>query len=310
MTNKLYSFKLLIKGPGGFTAEYDIPIGVTTIGRDSDNLLQLDDTTISRHHARLECVVGECSITDLGSSNGTFINKIKVPAKTPIPLGDLEQIGLGPKYEMIFTRTEVTGDVIPDEGAGKRPPEESPEPPLPPLPPLPPAPAQEEAFEKTPPGLPTQGRYLLKYLPEIYQTEFMENFLGIFEAIQLPIIWTIDNFDLFLSPRTAPLAFLPWLANWYEAEFDSTWSETQRRQFLEDAWLLYARRGTKWSLSRVLEIYTGKLPVIDDLSDELKPHSFQVTVLIKEASINRTSVENLINYYKPAHTDYELIFHE
>jgi len=70
----------------------------------------------------------------------------------------------------------------------------------------------------------------------------------------------------------------------------------------------FARRGTKWSVVRILEIYTGQTPVVDDLASDLRPHLFRVTVPLKEASINRTSVESLINHYKPAHTDYELYF--
>jgi hypothetical protein len=48
--------------------------------------------------------------------------------------------------------------------------------------------------------------------------------------------------------------------------------------------------------------------VIDDLAEDLRPHEFRITLPVKEASINRASLENLILYFKPAHTDYELSF--
>ncbi len=76
------------------------------------------------------------------------------------------------------------------------------------------------------------GRRLLDYLPGIYHSEHMERFLGIFEATLNPIEWTIDNFDLFLNPATAPGAFLGWLAEWFDITFDPSWSDTQRRQLL------------------------------------------------------------------------------
>ena len=317
MSDKSYSFHLVITGPNDFSAEYEIPIGITTIGRDADNLIQLDDRTVSRHHSRLECVAGECDITDLESSNGTFVNKIKITAKTPASLKNQDRIGIGPFFEMVFSQTEVVEESAPVEEQAPPPafsispppeivPASPPPPPPPPADETPPQPPPDGDIDILLPGLSIQRQRLLKYLPGIYHTDFMARFLGIFETILMPVEWTIDNFDLFLSPRTTPVLFLPWLANWYEAEFDKTWSEKQQRQFLEEAWLIYARRGTKWALSRVIEIYTGQTPVIDDLSEELRPHSFYVTLPINEKSVNRASVEALINFFKPAHTDYEL----
>ena len=308
MTDNAFTFHLIIHGPNDFSAEYDIPIGITTIGRDADNHIVLDDRTVTRHHARLECVGSECDITDLGSSNGTSINSVMIPVNTPVPLKHQDRIGLGPNFEMVFLQTGAVEEALPSAEAvsmaeieaGQIPPAEPPSPP--------PQPPPEEPAELIPPGLSIHSQYLLKYLPGIYHTEFMSRFLGIFEAILLPIEWTIDNFDHYLSPRTAPAAFLPWLANWYDAEFDSTWSEDQRRLFLEEACLLYARRGTKWALSRVLEIYTGQPPEVDDLAEDLRPQLFRVALPMSEESVNRVTIEALINYYKPVHTDYELYF--
>ena len=79
---------------------------ITTIGREPDNLLQLEFGTVSRYHGRLECVPEECSITDLGSSNGTSINKVKIVPKTPVILKHLDRIGVGPHFEMIFSQVE------------------------------------------------------------------------------------------------------------------------------------------------------------------------------------------------------------
>lgn len=159
-----------------------------------------------------------------------------------------------------------------------------------------------------PPGLEIHSRRLISYLPGIFQNDFMQRFMGIFEAILTPIEWNIDNFDLFLDPGTAPSDFMPWLANWFVLTFDSTWNEAQRRQLMAEAHQIYARRGTPWALSRILEIYTGEQPLIDDQSQELEPHTFQVTLPVASQLVNVDLVKALINANKPAHTSYSLHF--
>jgi phage tail-like protein len=152
------------------------------------------------------------------------------------------------------------------------------------------------------------SRRLLSYLPGIYHTEFMSRFLGIFEATLTPIEWTIGNFDLFLDPGTAPSGFLTWLAGWFDLALDPSWSDTQRRQLLREAHAIYARRGTRWSLSRVLEIYTGDAPQVDDTDPSLEPFTFKVTLPHRAAKVGRELIEHLIDAHKPAHTTYTLEF--
>jgi phage tail-like protein len=148
----------------------------------------------------------------------------------------------------------------------------------------------------------------MNFLPGIYHTDFMARFLGVFEAIQMPIEWNIDNFDLFLDPSTAPHDFLPWLENWFALPPGPNWSEAQRRTFLKEAHLLYARRGTGWALSRVLEIYTGVKPQIIDDDEKLDPHTFRVKIPLRKRELNPDLVEAIIDANKPAHTTYKLEF--
>ncbi len=159
-----------------------------------------------------------------------------------------------------------------------------------------------------PPGLEIRSRRLLSYLPSIYHTEFMSRFLGIFETILTPIEWNIDNFDLFLDPGTAPADFLTWLAEWFDITFDPSWTEAQQRQLLREAHLIYARRGTRWALSRVLEIYTGHRPEIIDDDDALEPYTFSITLPVQAAQLGRDLIEHLIDAHKPTHTMYTLEF--
>jgi phage tail-like protein len=159
-----------------------------------------------------------------------------------------------------------------------------------------------------PPGMTIHSQYLLQQLPGIYHTDFMSRFLGLFEATHLPLEWTVDHFELFLSAGTSPYAFLPWLANWYEIVFDSTWSEVQRRTLLKEAHQIYARRGTRWALSRVLEIYLGQAPEILEFQDAQDPYTFAIRLPVRSGQYSRELIERIIDSSKPAHTNYTLSF--
>lgn len=157
-----------------------------------------------------------------------------------------------------------------------------------------------------PPGLGRHSVQLVNYLPQVYQTDFASRFLALFEAILLPLNWNIDNFDLFMNADTAPLEFVDWLASWFNLSFDATWTEEKRRTVVREANELFARRGTRYALSRLLEIYTGRIPEIIEEGQE--PYTFTVKLPLRERDVNRTLVERLIDLNKPAHTNYTLLF--
>ena len=75
-----------------------IPPEGLTIGRDATSLLKFIDVQVSRQHARIEFNRGAWMITDLGSANGTFVNRVQVQQKLLSP-GDLIQVG---EMELIF----------------------------------------------------------------------------------------------------------------------------------------------------------------------------------------------------------------
>jgi phage tail-like protein len=134
----------------------------------------------------------------------------------------------------------------------------------------------------------------------------MNRFLALFESILIPIEWTLDNFDLYLDPRTAPASFLPWLANWFDIAADPAWSEEQRRLLLTEAHRLYALRGTPWAMRRTLEILTGREPEIVEFAAGDEPFTFTVRLPAGGRSVHRKLVERLIEMQKPAHTVYRL----
>jgi hypothetical protein len=68
----------------------DAPI---TLGRADDSTLVLTDDYASTRHARLVPRAGEWLIEDLGSTNGTYLDRTKVSVPTPVPLGVPIRIG-------------------------------------------------------------------------------------------------------------------------------------------------------------------------------------------------------------------------
>jgi pSer/pThr/pTyr-binding forkhead associated (FHA) protein len=72
-------------------------IGLTdnqiTIGRADDATLVLTDDYASTRHARLFPQDGQWLVEDLGSTNGTYLDRQKVTHPTPVPVGVPIRIG-------------------------------------------------------------------------------------------------------------------------------------------------------------------------------------------------------------------------
>jgi len=73
-----------------FAADGDQPL---TIGRSADNIIQIHDSKISRHHCEIRCTPGGYFVRDLGSKNGTFVNGARV-AEARLRNNDRLQLGL------------------------------------------------------------------------------------------------------------------------------------------------------------------------------------------------------------------------
>jgi pSer/pThr/pTyr-binding forkhead associated (FHA) protein len=64
-----------------------------TIGRADDSTLVLDDDYASTRHARLSLRGADWYVEDLGSTNGTYLDRAKVTAPLRVPLGVPIRIG-------------------------------------------------------------------------------------------------------------------------------------------------------------------------------------------------------------------------
>lgn len=72
----------------------------TSIGRQGDNDVLLDDVTVSRKHANIRRAGERFELVDLGSLNGTYVNNNSI-ARATLTSGDEIQFG---KFHMLFVQ--------------------------------------------------------------------------------------------------------------------------------------------------------------------------------------------------------------
>jgi predicted nucleic acid-binding Zn-ribbon protein len=83
--------RVLVRLEGGADVVY--PIGRrTSIGRTSDNDIQIDAANVSRHHAVLLSGVEHCVVEDLNSTNGVLVNGQRVDRQV-LRDGDVLRVG-------------------------------------------------------------------------------------------------------------------------------------------------------------------------------------------------------------------------
>lgn len=58
--------------------DYDLKQGRSSIGRSSDNDIVIENSSVSNNHARFNFGQNDFFLTDLRSSNGTFLNGKKI----------------------------------------------------------------------------------------------------------------------------------------------------------------------------------------------------------------------------------------
>jgi two-component system NtrC family sensor kinase len=76
----------------GTRFDFNGEAGAVSIGREAGNLVKLDDHEVSRRHAEIRRVGEGFILGDLKSSNGTFVNDVKVE-RVELSSGDRIRIG-------------------------------------------------------------------------------------------------------------------------------------------------------------------------------------------------------------------------
>ena len=85
------------RGPNA-GSKFLIDTDVTTAGRHPESDIFLDDVTVSRRHAEFHRVDGKFHVRDVGSLNGTYVNRQRVE-EAELANGDELQIG---KFKLTF----------------------------------------------------------------------------------------------------------------------------------------------------------------------------------------------------------------
>jgi len=86
--------RFLVVTEGGLSGmSIDLSDQQITLGRANDATLVLNDDYASSRHARIFPQDGQWIVEDLGSTNGTYLDRQKVTRPTPVPIGVPIRIG-------------------------------------------------------------------------------------------------------------------------------------------------------------------------------------------------------------------------
>ncbi len=72
---------------------YALEGGLITIGRDPSSTISINDSEVSRHHARMTAQGGKFVLEDLGSTNGTFVNGRRIAGPHVLKPGEMVSFG-------------------------------------------------------------------------------------------------------------------------------------------------------------------------------------------------------------------------
>jgi phage tail-like protein len=175
-----------------------------------------------------------------------------------------------------------------------------------------------------------QGKYL-EYLPDIYTSDdFTSRFLMLFESFWKPISQQIDQAAVYFDPRLTPPEFVPWLASWFGLHVDELLPLERVRKLLENAMMLFQRRGTFQALKTYLEIFSaGEVDIMEyqaknfilgtetslgmgiALGTENQPGTISINLTLPQSELTRTQyseemyqrkISEVVRSFVPAHT--------
>jgi hypothetical protein len=84
---------LVILQPESAVRRVPLPAGSLTIGRAPPSTLLLEGAEVSRTHCRIDVAGDEVSVTDLNSTNGTFVDNKRLSGTAPFNHGSMLRIG-------------------------------------------------------------------------------------------------------------------------------------------------------------------------------------------------------------------------
>ncbi|WP_322924046.1 phage tail protein [Paenibacillus campi] len=172
---------------------------------------------------------------------------------------------------------------------------------------------------------------LLHYLPELYQEQGEQSFLGRFLALFghffRELHQQIDEMPYRFDPELIEGDFLRWVAGWVGIAADESWDDDLLRRYLHRMPGLYRIRGTREAMVQTMELMTGKRPYVlehfqykhllhdPDWNEALKPlyndmpYSFLVLVPPDTVHSERQKemLQRMLHEEKPVMTEAELV---
>lgn len=103
----LGSAMLLVQRGPDAGARFLLDTDVVTVGRHPDSDIFLDDISVSRRHANFTRTETGYIVSDLGSLNGSYVNRDRIDTDVALTGGDEVQIG---KYRLIYFAGSPRGD--------------------------------------------------------------------------------------------------------------------------------------------------------------------------------------------------------
>ncbi|CKV04933.1 glycogen accumulation regulator GarA [Mycobacterium tuberculosis] len=101
---------LVVKRGPNAGSRFLLDQAITSAGRHPDSDIFLDDVTVSRRHAEFRLENNEFNVVDVGSLNGTYVNREPVDSAV-LANGDEVQIG---KFRLVFLTGPKQGE---DDGS-------------------------------------------------------------------------------------------------------------------------------------------------------------------------------------------------
>ena len=305
---------LVVELDGNVIRTLPLSFDLITIGRAPDNDLSLQHPHVGRHHVEVRRTPQGLILTDLGSVNGTFVEGSRILAHQPTLVEPGQALRIGP---FVLAVRRAPGDVdgllepiaappaaAPAARARERRKLAAPAPIDVERALAQRAAARRPALAPTAPTA-TASTYL-DYLPAMFaDNDFLGRFLLIFESVWEPIENRQDHMEMYLDPATCPASFLTWLAGWFDMDLGAHWPENRVRDLLGQAMDLYQWRGTRYGMTRLIELWTGVTPDIEESPTE--PFVFHVRMRPESGSqVDRQLVEELLRTHKPAHAGFVL----
>lgn len=105
------------------------------------------------------------------------------------------------------------------------------------------------------------------------------------------------------NPATCPVRFLPYLAWAFSVDrWDESWSESVKRQVVQDAFYIHQHKGTISAIRRVVEPFGFLIRVIEWWNNNEAPGTFRLDIGVQDQGITEDTyqeLERLISDAKP-----------